>query len=200
MRDAMPDARRYERIIGGFGLLLVVVFSIFLLTRGGGAAPGVSAGRRLHPFVAPLATSDLDVAANLHPRCDPRRPARRGLNVCGRRPLVLAFFALDGRPCVRAITAMQRVARTFPRLEFAAVAVDADRSATDRLARSHHWTIPIAYDLTGAVAQLYGVSVCPLIELAGAGGIVVRRLIGEGWERPARLAAAIQALERPRRV
>jgi len=189
------DTRPYQWMIGGLGLALVVAFSIYLLISGpGGGAPGVAAGHRLHLFVAPLARSNLDVAANVAPRCDPRRPARQGLNVCGRRPLVLAFFALDAAPCIRAVTALQDVSRAFPRLQFAAVAVNAGHAATERLAREHHWTIPVAYDLTGAVGQLYGVSICPLIELAGAGGIVERRLIGEGWERPSRLAAAVARL------
>jgi hypothetical protein len=196
----MPDTRRYQWMIGGFGLLLVVAFSIFLSTHGGGATPGVPTGRPLHFFVAPLAASDLDAPANAHPRCDPRRPARRGLNVCGHRPIVLAFFALDAGPCEQAVTTMQRVARRFPRLQFAAVAVDATRSATERVARARRWTIPVAYDVTGVIGQLYGVSVCPLIELAGARGIVAQRLIGEAWERPQRLAAAISRFERPRRV
>jgi hypothetical protein len=193
----MPQTRRYEWMIGGLGLTLVVAFSIFLLVNGHArGTPGVPAGQQLHRFVAPLAASDLDLAANVQPRCNPRRPARRGLNVCGRRPIVLAFFALGAAPCIRAVTALQDVSRGFPDVEFAAVAVGGGRAATERLARAHGWTIPIAYDLTGVVGQLYDVSVCPLIELAGPGGIVRRRLIGEGWEHPARLTGAVAALAR----
>ena len=59
----------------------------------------------------------------------------------------------------------------------AAVAVDASHSATAALVRSRHWTIPIAYDLDGAVGTLYGVEICPLLELATRGGTVADRLI-----------------------
>ena len=58
--------------------------------------------------------------------------------------------------------------------------------------RARGWTIPVAYDSDDAVAALYGVSVCPLIELADGHGTVVGRLIGKAWISPARLAAAVR--------
>lgn len=186
------DTRRYQWMIGSFGLLLVVIFSIYLYARGGSSSTGVPAGQPAHRFVAPLAESNLDAAANAHPRCDPARPAKRGLNVCWRRPTVLALFATGYSPCVREVDALQRVAARFPEVQFAAVAVNASRSTTARLVRRHHWTIPVAYDLTGAIGQIYGVSVCPLVELVRPGGIVAQRLIGEKWEQPAALAAAVR--------
>jgi AhpC/TSA family len=187
------DTRRYQWMVGGIGLLLVVAFSVYLFVQGGGHNhPGVRAGQPLRKFVAPLATSDLDVPANVAPRCDPARPARRGLNVCGRKPIVLEFFALDAAPCIRAVDALQRVAPSFPGVQFAAVAADAGKHATLALVRSHHWTLPVAYDSTAAVAQLYDVAVCPLIEVAGRGGVVKRLLIGDRWERAGALAAVLR--------
>ena len=194
MAPAPIDPRRYQWIIGGIGLTLLIAFSVYMSLNGSSSAPGIAAGGRLRAFVAPLATSDLDVAANVHPRCNPRRPARRGLNVCGRTPIVLAFFALGAAPCEREVNTVQAIARRYPRLVFAAVAVAAGRAPTARLVRRRHWTIPVAYDETGAVGQLYGVSICPLLELAPSGGVVEQRLIGEAWERPARLAAAVERL------
>jgi hypothetical protein len=44
------------------------------------------------------------------------------------------------------------------------------------------------------VGALYGVSVCPLIELAKRGGVVSERLIGSHWLNPAALAARVRAL------
>jgi hypothetical protein len=44
------------------------------------------------------------------------------------------------------------------------------------------------------VGALYGLSVCPLIELAKRGGVVSQRLIGSHWLSPAALAARVQAL------
>jgi hypothetical protein len=188
----MLDTRRYQWMVGATGLVLVIAFSIYLSTLGGSAGPGVAAGRRLHLFVAPLASSDLDAPANPHPRCDSLRPALRGLNVCGRTPLVLAFFVLGARPCEREVAALQAVSRRFPRTVFAAVAVDAGRTATARLVRARHWSIPVAYDETDVIGREYGIAVCPVVELSATGGVVERRLIGETWSRPARLAAAIR--------
>jgi hypothetical protein len=189
----MIDTRRYQWMVGAIGLALVVAFSVYLYVHGGGHNhPGVRPGQPLRHFVAPLATSDLDAPANVAPRCNPARPARRGLNVCGREPIVLEFFALDAAPCIRAVGALQRVAERFPGVEFAAVAAGGSRRGALALVRSHHWTIPVAYDSNAAVAQLYDVAVCPLIEVAGRGGVVQRLLIGERWEHAAALTGALR--------
>lgn len=195
----MIDTRRYQRMIAAFGILLVVAFSVYLWAQGGGASttPGIPAGHRLPRFVAPLATANLaSVAANPHPVCNPARPARRGLNVCDRRPLVLAFIALSAPPCIRQVDALQRLSARFPHVQFAAVAISASKAATARLVHREHWTIPVAYDLTGVVGQLYGVEVCPLLEVARAGGTVTRELIGEHWLTAAALTPVVSALAR----
>lgn len=189
----MIDTRRYQWMIGGFGIALLVAFSVYLFVHGGATAtPGVSRGQTLHRFVAPLATSDLDASANTSPHCDPARPAKRGLNVCGRTPIVLAFFTPHAALCRRAVGALQTISRSYPRIEFAAVAVGATKAQTARLVRSNGWTIPVAYDLTGSVGVLYDVSVCPLIEFADAGGRVVKRAIGDRWADPGALAPEVR--------
>jgi len=194
----MIDTRRYQWMVGAIGLALVIAFSVYLYVEGDGHThPGVREGQRLRHFVAPLATSDLNVPANVSPRCDPVRLARRGLNVCGREPLVLEFFVLNAQPCIRAVDALQRVARTFPGVEFAAVAAGGDKGGTLALVRSHHWKIPVAYDSTATVAQLYDVAVCPLIEVAGRRGVVKGLLIGERWEHATALAGVLHRLLRP---
>lgn len=191
----MIDTRRYQWMIGGIALVLVIAFSIVMyLAPSHHTHPGVRAGQRLHRFVAPLATSDLDVAANASPRCDPAHPARRGLNVCDRAPIVLGFFATDGKPCIRAVSALQRLSGRYPGITFAAVAAGGGKQATEALVRRHHWTIPVAYDSSTAVAQLYGVTVCPMIEVAGRGGIVKRLLIGDHWQSTRTLAPELAHL------
>lgn len=188
----MIDTRRYQWTIGAIGLALVLAFSIVMyLAPSRHDRPGVPAGARLHRFVAPLATSSLDAAANVSPRCDPARPARRGLNVCDRGPLVLEFFATGARPCVAAVSTLQRLASRFPDTSFAAVAAGGSRAATRELVHRYHWTIPVAYDPSTAVAQLYDVVVCPMIEIARRGGVVTRLLIGERWDRASALGAVL---------
>jgi hypothetical protein len=188
------DTRRYQWMIGGFGLVVLIAFSIYLLTGHQKSSLGIAAGRPIHRFVAPLATSDLNVPANANPRCNPAHPAGRGLNVCGRGALVLAFFVTNYSPCVSEVDTLQSLAARFPRVRFAAVAVNAGRTQTATLVRRHHWTIPVAYDLTGTIGQLYGVVVCPIIELVRPGGIVEQRLIGEHWRSAAELAPRVARL------
>jgi peroxiredoxin len=195
------DTRRYQRLIGLFGLVLVIVVSVsFLTTRGVGTA-GIPAGKRLQYFAAPLAVSTLNGDANLNPPCTLDRHDPRALNICllaRRAPLVLAFFVVGSSVCERELNAMQAVSRELApgQVQFAAVAVRATHRAAASAVRSHHWTIPVAYDLDGAIGAAYGVEVCPIVELAYRGGVVARRLIGEHWATSAALRGPVNALVR----
>ena len=190
------DTRPYRWTIGIFALALVIAFSVYEFTRHGIVAPGVPSGGRLHDFVAPLATIGPDKPANTDPRCDPAHPNPLGLNVCGRTPLVLAFFVTRSGACTREVDTLQAVSREFAAddVQFAAVAISASRSGTAALVRSHHWTIPVAFDSSGQVGTLYNVAICPMVELARAGGVVQDRLIGEHWLSATALAARVRAL------
>ena len=66
--------------------------------------------------------------------------------------------------------------------------------AVAALIRSHRWTIPVAYDRDGSIGSLYGVAICPMVELARRGGIVADRLIGDRWQTSAQLAPRVQAM------
>ncbi len=195
------DTRPYRWTLGIFGLVLVVAFSVYLFATRGVQTAGVPVGKPLPKFVAPLATSNVKRDyANTNPRCDPAHPNPEGLNVCGRAPLVLGLFVTGSSSCERQIDVIQAVSREFTRsgIQFAAVAVDANHQNTAALVRSHHWTIPVAYDRDGAVGALYGVDLCPMVELAYRGGVVAGRLIGDHWLTNAALAARVKLLE-PRR-
>ena len=196
---ATVDTRRYQRIIGLFGLLVVVVISIAFLTSRGTGTAGVPPGQRLDRFAAPLAVSTLNGAANLHPTCSEAHHDPRALNVCliaQTAPLVLGFFVTGSGACEREVTTLQTVSREFSAREvrFAAVAVRTSHAAAARAVRAHHWTIPVAYDEDGRVGAAYGVEVCPLIELAYRGGVVARRLIGEHWNSSTSLATQVRGL------
>jgi hypothetical protein len=190
------DTRRYRWTIGIFGLVLVVGFSIYSFTTRGVQSPGVPTGQRLHLFVAPLAGSGLTGAANTNPRCDPAHPNPQALNVCGRKPLVLALFVTGSGDCKRQVDTLQTVSQQFPKgaVQFGAVAIAAGNAQTESLVRSHGWTIPVAYDPDGRIGALYGVSICPMVELAYRGGVVADRLIGNHWLSAPALAARVRAL------
>lgn len=194
------DTRRYGWAVGILAVVLVGGFLIYALSsRGSRGSEGVAAGGTLHAFAAPLAASSLNGDANLNPPCTLAHHDPRALNLCllvKRGPVVLAFFVTNSSACEREVDAMQALARrrALRRAQFAAVAVNGSHAATARVVRAHRWTIPVAYDADGAVGSLYGVSACPLVELAARGGTVVQRLIGERWTSQGALAARVRAL------
>lgn len=195
------DTRRYQRMIGLFGLLLVVVISISFLTSHGPGTAGIPAGHKLHYFAAPLAVSNLNGDANTSPPCTRSRHDPRALNICliaKQTPLVLAFFVTSSSGCEHQVTALQTVARHYnpSQVQFAAVAVRTGHSDARKAVRANRWTVPVAYDADGAVGDIYGVEVCPIVELAYRGGVVARRLIGQHWASAATLEPQVQALLR----
>lgn len=193
------DTRRYQRMIGLLGLTLVVVISIAFLTSRSAGTAGIPAGQRLHLFAAPLADSTLNGDANLNPPCTPARHDPRALNLClllKRGPVVLGFFVLGSSTCERQVDALQALAGRFPQIRFAAIAVRGSHAAAAAAVRSHHWTIPVAYDADGAVGQVYGIEVCPIVELAAPSGVVRNRLIGGHWSDSRTLAPRVAALAR----
>lgn len=202
--DAAPepviDTRPYRRMIGAIGIGIAVVISALLfITRGVGTI-GIPPGQRLHWFVAPLASSTLNGDANLNPRCSPVRPNQRAFNLCPwlarRAPVVLGLFVPASSDCVRQIDTMQTVSRQFRpgAVQFAAVAVRTSHASAAKLVRMHHWTFPVAYDRDGALGEIYGVQVCPMVELAHRGGIVQDRLTGDSWLSAPALASKIREL------
>ncbi len=192
------DTRPYRWAIGIFGLVLLLGFSIYLFTTRGVQTAGIPPGERLHYFVAPLATSNLNGGANLSPKCDPAHPNLQALNVCGHKPLVLGLFVTGSSDCKKEIDTLQAVSGEFParEVQFGAVAVQASQNTTAALVRSHHWTIPVAYDVNNSVGYVYDVDICPMVELAYRGGIVADRLIGDHWLNAAALAARVRAMLR----
>ena len=201
-RDEKPepviDTRPYRWMIGIFGLVLLIAFSVYEFTKHGVVTPGVSAGKKLHYFVAPLATIGPNKPANPRPRCDPAHPNPLGLNVCGREPLALVFFATDSGACKRQVGTLQAISKKFPpgQIQFAAIAINAGKSDTAKLVRTHGWTIPVAFDSEGSIGALYNVSICPIVELAYRGGVVANRLIGEHWLNESALLAQVRMLVR----
>jgi peroxiredoxin len=192
------DTRRYQWMIGAIGVAVILAIGAYLFATRGTSTTGVTAGHRLRWFAAPLASSDLQGAANLHPPCTLAGHDPRALNLCldaRRGPVVLSLFVLDGS-CERQVSALQTLARRFAGrgVQFAAVALNASHAATAAAVRAHHWTIPVAYDVDGRVGEQYGVVACPMVELARRGGIVTDRLIGNRWADATALEPRVRAL------
>jgi peroxiredoxin len=186
--------------------LVLVYITINTLRSNGPGSSGIAAGRQLPPFAAPLALSDLTGDANVatpgHEGAAGRRPAcdvtdSRALNVCTlerRGPVVLAFLVTGSTGCDRQLDAMQRVTARFPQVGFAAVAVKPDRAKLRTLVRTHGWSFPVAQDADGAVANLYGVAVCPTVVFAYRGGRVRETSIGTATVDDATLSRKLRAL------
>jgi hypothetical protein len=193
------DTRPYRWAVGGFGILLVIVISIIEFANHGAASAGVRPGHRLIYFAAPTATGGLVGDANISKPCSLGYFGARAVNTCllvERGPVVLGFFVAGVGDCDRSIDVMQMLAQRYASsgVQFVAVAASSSRAATLRDIRSHHWTIPVAYDRDGALAQVYGVEVCPMLELAYRGGVVKSLLFGDQWNKPGQLDAKVRSL------
>ena len=200
---ALIDNRRYAWMVGVLAAVLVIGFLVYALTshRSGAGTPGVAPGQPLRYFAAPLAASTLNGDANLNPPCTMARHDPRALNVCllaKHGPLVLGFFVTGSGACEREVSTMQAlaVAPGTAGAQYAAVAVNTSHAGAAKAVRTNRWTIPVAYDADGGVGGMYGVTACPLVELAYRGGTVAQRLIGEHWLSKAALAAQVRALLR----
>jgi hypothetical protein len=181
-----PDVRppRYGRYL----LLLAIVIAVLLtintaITKTNGAR-GVPPGELVPPFALPLATGDVngdanvathanDGAAGKTPAC-----AVRGagiLNVCElyeEGPLVLALF-IDAGSCPDVLSDMQALARAFPAVRFAGVAIKGERGPLRTLiARRGLTSVSIGFDRDGVLAGLYKVVSCPQVNFVLPGGEV----------------------------
>jgi len=187
--------RRSGLLIGVLALAAIVYIGINTLRTEGPGSRGPAATRELPPFAAPLALSDLEGDANVSGRaCSVRGPdVLNSCELAERGPVVLAFFAEPVERCDDEIDRVDRLRTRFPYVQFAAVAIRGSRGALRSLVRERGWKLPVGHDRDGAVANLYGVAVCPTIALARRGGTVVRTLLGS--QDDAQLSAAIREVE-----
>jgi hypothetical protein len=172
------------------------------------SSTGLSAGTHLPPFAAPLATSDLEGDANVARHANQgaagAKPAcavtdSRALNSCTlvrRGPVVLAFYTDGAGRCTKTLDAMGEIAPRHPDVGFAAVAIRGNRDDVRTTVREHDWDFPVAQDRDGAVANIYGIAVCPAVVLAYRGGVVLRTALGSDETTAAALERAVRRLER----
>jgi peroxiredoxin len=189
------------------GLAILAYITWNTLSTPSTSSRGLAAGRHLPPFAAPLVTSDLvgdanvarhadEGAAGARPACDVTDP--RALNSCTLArggPVVLAFFTDGSDRCIGALDAIERIAPRHPDVGFAAVAIRGDRDDVRSTVREHGWRFPVAGDRDGAVANIYGVAICPTVVLAYRGGVVMRTALGSEETTPAALERAVRRLE-----
>jgi hypothetical protein len=181
-----PPARRstVTWIIGVVVVFVIAYITLNTLRTDAPGSRGIAAGSQLPPFAAPLATSRLEGDANLatkpgqggqgaRPACTVRGPdIVNSCQLAERGPVVLAFTATRSKTCDRQIDVLQRVRSEYPDVQFAAIAIRGDRDDLRTLIRKHGWTLPVAYDHDGGVANAYAVAICPTVTFAYRGGKV----------------------------
>lgn len=199
-----PQGSRYGWFVGLLALLIIALITVNTIVTKPNGATGVAPGRPLPPFAVPLAlgrlNGDANIATRAHEGPAGNRPACtvRGaqvLNVCQlyeRGPVVLALFVAGGS-CPTVLDDLQRLAPTFPGVQFAAVAIRGDRGHLRSLIGSRGWTFPVGYDRDGSLANIYKMSSCPQLTLAYPGGVVAEKAL-LSRPAPAVLRARIAAL------
>jgi hypothetical protein len=205
-----PRLGRYTGLLG----VIVVVALVLHTALGGSTDPtGIAPGHALAPFAVPLALGSLEGDADIATHADDGESGKvpacseRGaqiLNICElyeQGPVVLALF-VDSGSCPSVLSSMQALAREFPGVRFAAVAIRAERGPLRRIVRRRGLSFPVGVDSDGAVAALYKVFTCPQVDFAYRGGVVQSKaLLGSSSlahlrARVSALAAASSARER----
>jgi hypothetical protein len=182
---APPPRRSTVTWIVGVAVVLAIAYiTLNTIRTDAPGSRGLDPGDPLPPFAAPLALSPLDGDANLatepgqggqgdRPACEVRGPDI--LNSCQlaeRGPVVIAFVAARSEACDRQVDVLDRVAADYPDVAFAAVAIRGDRDDLRRTIRRRGWSLPVAWDRDGGVANAYAVAICPTVTFAYAGGRV----------------------------
>jgi len=171
-------------------ILLVAYVTYNTLSSERGSSTGPTVGAPMVQFAAPLVDSSLEGDVNVTQRsaatgttkaaCDLIGPAI--LNSCQlvrAHAAVLVFINASEGGCANTLDEVIAAAAKFPQLRVAAVVIAGDRAEARALAASHGWKLPLAEDRDGALANLYGVAVCPQIVYLRAGGVVNGVSIGE---------------------
>ena len=196
-------------LVGAAGIVVLAYITLNSLRTEGVGSRGPSVGERLPPFAMPLAGSESEADANVATRPDSgpagARPACtvRGpeiLNVCElaeRGPVVLAFLTAGAGRCEDQVDVLDRVAPRHPAVGFAAVAIRGSREDLRRTLRERGWALPVGHDRDGAVANLYGVAVCPRVTFARRGGEVAGTALGFLDQRALEVRATALAAGRP---
>jgi hypothetical protein len=201
---------RYGRYVVALAAILLVAFTVHVALSTHKGATSIKPGAKIPPFAAPYAiggpAGEVDIATHANdgqagkvPACAERGPGI--LNICQlyeRGPVVLALF-FQGGSCTKALESMQQLARSYPQVGFAAIAVREDAASAARVVRAKRLTIPVGVDGDGRLGELFSMVSCPQISFVYPGGVVQSAALldspslGELRTRVAQLLAASRA-------
>jgi len=174
---------RYGRYVVVLAAILLVAFTVHVALSTHKGVTSVRPGAKIPPFAAPYAiggpAGEVDVAIHANdgqagkvPACSERGPGI--LNICElyeRGPVVLALF-FQGGSCTAVLDDMQQLARSYPQVAFAAVAVKEGATSVARVVRAKRLTFPVAVDGEGRLGELFSMVSCPQISFVYPGGLV----------------------------
>ncbi|MFL5883794.1 MAG: TlpA family protein disulfide reductase [Thermoleophilaceae bacterium] len=200
-------AGRYSWVLGVAAIILIVVVGAKTLPHSGEGLKGLKPGMSMPVFAAASATGSLDAPPNIkrsvtdkrpgkHPACEVRGPGIVNLCQLRTKPLVLALIVPGPKRCEQQLDTIQRVAPSYPAVNFAAVVSGRGRGSVGRLVRKRGWTFPVAVDQQLILFNLYRAAICPTISFAYRGGRVRDSTIHPLSE--AQLRTQIAAIERGR--
>jgi hypothetical protein len=200
-----PRAQGPRWAVGVVVLIALVLIGLNAITQHGEGpgAKGPTVGTKARAFAAPLALGKLDGAVDVATKPDSgdagKVPACQlhldgAYNVCDawkKGPVAIALFITPRDECVEQLHDLQAAVARHPRVSAVGVAIRGDRDDARKVART--LTIPIAYDVDGRLAGLYGMAVCPHITYLRRGGTVAGTSLGR--TSAAELDAQLRALE-----
>jgi hypothetical protein len=199
--EAPRPSGRYAWVVGIAFVIALIVAGANALRHPGAGYRGIPVGKPLKPFAAPLVTGNygnkgvnvLEHPANGVPAaCDVHKPQVKTLCELRRRPLVITFIANGGAGCETQLDRVERVYRTFPKVNFIGVLTRRSLPDAKKMLTSHGWTFPVAHDPDAVLFNWYGIGDCPTTVFARKGGISAGTRRGKLSE--AQLATRVRAL------
>lgn len=206
--EPSPPATAKTRLPGILlvtALVLLVAYVTYNTATGErGSSTGPAPGTAMVQFAAPLVTSTLEGDVNVTQRGSTSGMGQAACDLHGARilnscqlvrghPAALIFINSSEGRCADTLDQVIGAAAKYSSIKVAAVVIVGERSQSRALVASHGWKIPVAEDRDGALANLYGVAVCPQIVYLRASGIVEAVTVGQ--PSGAELARQLRALE-----
>ncbi len=189
-----PPAKAKTRLPGVVlvvALILLVAYVTYNTATGErGSSTGPAAGTAMVQFAAPLVDSSLEGDVNVTQRDAASATVRAACDLHGSEilnscqlvrlnPAVMVFINSSQGRCADTLDQVIGAAAKYRKLRVAAIVIAGERSEAQRLVAARGWKIPVAEDRDGALANLYGVAVCPQIVYLRAGGVVDGVSVGE---------------------
>lgn len=187
--------RPTRRLLFPLAGVVAVVALVVATSQQGAGVTGPKAGSPLPTFAAPLVLSGVQADANISSEaCSVKAAgAVTSCSLVSRGPAVIGFLTADDSDCRPLAGSLEGLARAMPGVSVAAVGIRGDRGALAALAAKSP-SVKVLWDRDGALADRYGIAVCPTVVVVERGGRVAGSLIGDRADGPGMLEAGVTHL------